>query len=331
MQTYENLVGNQEDWANYITNVEMRDTPFLDWLPVGDKPVNVLLSYQAEKFRDPRDNSHVDGKPWSSFASAGDSRGRLKALVQWFDNGSSISKLSQDVSNIAGVTDELAREIPKDLKEMATDIEVAMCEDNDCREDNKTQGYKTRAVGSWIASSAQSLYPVPTDFLTPSGSIDTTANASVTEDIVQNVLGSMWRQCKSKEPVAAFIGETLKRRFGLFQFYLPSSASTQASGVQFTQMSKDKTITRAIDRYEGDFMPVDLMLTPWLVALTGSAAVQKGRGYFLHRSMWEVRWNQKPKVYRPEFKGGSYEVAMDAILMLVCKNPMAEGKLAPAS
>jgi hypothetical protein len=46
--------------------------------------------------------------------------------------------------------------------------------------------------------------------------------------------------------------------------------------------------------------------------------------------MWEMRWKQKPKVYRPEFKGGSYEAAMDMIAMLVCKNPLAEGKVAPS-
>jgi hypothetical protein len=70
----------------------------------------------------------------------------------------------------------------------------------------------------------------------------------------------------------------------------------------------------------------------FLAALTGSSAtVKNNRGYFLHQDMWELRWNQKPKVYRPEFKGGGYEAAMDAICMLVCKNPQGEGKLAPTS
>jgi hypothetical protein len=44
-----------------------------------------------------------------------------------------------------------------------------------------------------------------------------------------------------------------------------------------------------------------------------------------------LRWNQKPKVYRPEFKGGSYEVALDMILMLCAKNVRAEGKIAPTA
>lgn len=330
METLENLVGNQEDWANYVTNVEMRDQPFLDWLPVGSKPANVLFNYQADKFRTPRDNSHVDGKPWTAAAAAGDKRGKLNALVQWFDNGVAVSKLTQDVSNIAGIEDELAREIPKAVKEMAQDQECAYQDDHDGREDNKVVGYKSRAVGEWIKATAQTTYPVPADFLVPSASIVAgTSVATATEDTFRGIFGSMWDQSKSKETVTGFVGRDLKVKFSDFQFYLPSSASTQTAG-QFTKQFKDRTIDRVIDRYEGDLFPVELVLTPWLVTLTGTATAQKGRGHFLHRSMWELRWNQKPKVYRPEFKGGSYEAYMDMIAMLVCKNPLAEGKFAPS-
>jgi hypothetical protein len=329
METLENLVGNQEDWGNYITNVEMRDQPLMDWLPVGEKPVNPIHDYQADKFRVPRRNVTVDGNPWKAPNSAGDNRGRLKALIQWFQNGTAVSKLTQDVTNVAGVTDELARDIPKSLKEMAQDMECTFADDQDHVEGNTlTIGYETRGIGSWIASSQQTTYPVPTAFLTPAASIISSSTlASKTEDNFRDMLASMWRTCKSREGVTGFVGETLKRKVSDFQFYLPSSASTQATGVVHNYNGRDKTITRAIDMYTGDFMPVDLVLTPWLVALTGTLAQQQVRGYFLHRSKWMLRWNQKPKVYRPEFKGGSYEAYMDAIVMLACLNPAAEGKM----
>jgi hypothetical protein len=82
---------------------------------------------------------------------------------------------------------------------------------------------------------------------------------------------------------------------------------------------------------------VSIILDWWMRNITTSgnpttdALIQNFRGYFLHQGMWELRWNQKPKVYKPEFKGGSYEAAMDAIIMLVCKNPLGEGKYAPAT
>lgn len=333
MLSYENLVGNQEDWAQFITNVDMKNTPLLEWLPVGDKPVNVIYNYQAEKYADPRENAHVDGKPWTAFNSAQEGQGQLKALIQWFDNTTSVSKLAQDVSNTAGISDLLARDIPKRLKEMSRDIECAFSDDQDCREDNKSVGYKTRGIGSWVASTAQTLYPVPAAFLTPAASIDaTTTTANLTEDIVRNVLQSIGKTTGDKSPITGFVGPALKRKFADFQFYLPSSAATQASGVQFEQDGTSRAIVRAVDTYHGDYGSVELVLDYWLAAITsGVANVQNGRGYFLHRNMWEMRWNQKPKVYKPEFKGGSYEAAMDAIVMLVCRNPMGEGKLAPAA
>jgi hypothetical protein len=330
MLTYENLVGNQEDWAQFITNVEMRETPFLDWLPVGDKPVNVLYQYQAEQYDSPVKNAHVDGKPWTGFKSVGEGRGVLKGLVQWFDKTGSISKLSQDVSDIAGLADQLAKDIPKRLKEMSTDMEANFLDAWDCREGNEVQGYLTRAVGSWLSTSAQALYPVPADFLLPSASVSTTASGSLTEDTIRDILQSIGTTTKSKAPITAFVGPSLKRKFSDFPLFIPSSTSTGATGI--VQYKADaKEWERCVERYSSDFGAVDLMLDYWINAVDGTAITQKWTGYFLHRDRWEVRWNQKPKVYRPEFKGGSYEYAMDAICMLVCKNPKGEGKYAPTS
>lgn len=331
MLTLENQIGRQEDWANYVTNVEMRDTPMLDWLPEGSRQKDMLYSYQADKFATPVDNSHVDGQPWTNFLSAGDSRARLRSLGQWFTKTTSVSKLAQDVTDVAGIADEMARDIPKRLKEMATDAEAAFGEDYDCREDNAVVGYRTRGIGSWIKATAQALYPVPTAFLTPAASIDATAIASLTENNVRTVLASIWNTIKSRDKITAFMGPTTKQKFSDFQFYLPTSASTQATGVIFNQDGGDREVIRAVDKYSSDFGPLDLVLTPWLAAIqnSGSTTVSQGRCYFMHRKMWERRWAQQPRVYKLPFEGGSYQAAMDQILMLVCKNPQGEGKLAP--
>jgi hypothetical protein len=331
MTQYENLVGNQEDWAQYITNVEMRDTVFLDWLPLDSKPTNVIYSYQADAYAAAGQNSHVDGQPWTFTGNPGDQRGRLRALIQWFDKTTSISRLSQDVSNTAGVNDELARDITKKLKEMATDMEANYLEDWDCREDDHQLGYLSRAVGSWVSSSAQALYPVPAAFLTPAASISSTGSGSAVENTMRDLLQSINLTCKSRETITGFVGFGLKRMFSDFQFFIPSSSSAVQSANTFSMQTKDKTLIRSVDRYEGDGAPLELVLNYWLANVNGTAAMQKFRGYFLHQSKWAMRWNSKPKVYRPEFKGGSYEAAMDCIAMLVCKNPQGEGKYAPTS
>lgn len=325
METIDQLVGNQEDWANYVTNVEMRDNIFLDWLPVGSKPVNPLFNFQAERFRTPRRNSHVDGRPFMEPFNAGDSRAQLKALIQWLDHGVAVSKLTQDVSNIAGIADELAREIPKALKEMATDAEVNMLEDNDGREDNKSVGYLTRGVGSWLSPNQQSLYPVDANFRPPAAQVVSTALGTLTEDAYRAQLQSVWEESKAGEKITTFCGSDWAKLISDWQYRLPGSSAASPTANPAVKVSfKDKTVTRTVRNYEGDFMDVEFVPNPWLVFLSGTASARKGRAYTLHRSKWELRWNQKPQVYKPEFKGGSYEAFMDMILMIVCKNPRGE-------
>ncbi|TXH41420.1 MAG: hypothetical protein E6Q97_37625 [Desulfurellales bacterium] len=335
MINYGNIIGNQEDWANLITNVEEQDAPFLDWLPTGDKPVNVLHQYQAEIYRDPVDNSQVDGKPVTGFLSAGDSRGTLKALVQYMSKAAAVKKLHQDVSNIAGVEDELAREIDKSNWELSTDIEAAFLEDDDHREDNTTVGYKTRGVGSWISTSAQSLYPVPSSFRPPSASVITTATGSITENAIIDVLESVGNTVKSSKPMTAFCAPKAKRIFNNMPLFTPASvlvggSPTGATGVVYNKGDVN-TVGRVAERYMTDYGVVDLRISWRNVFLGGNTIEKTYTTYFLHRDKWNLRWNQKPKWMRKEYQGGSYEAFCEAILMLECLNPKGEAKWQPTS
>lgn len=335
MLDYADIVGNQEDWAAFITNVEMEDAPFMDWLPTGGKPVNVLYDYQAEDYRDPVANSHVDGTPVTGFLSAGDSRGNLKALVQYFTKAASVKKLHQDVSNIAGVRDELAREIDKCTWELSTDMEAAFLEDDDHREDNTTVGYKTRGVGSWVSSSAQSLYPVPTAFLPPAASCITTASGSITEDLLINVFESIGTITKGSKPLTAFCGPKGKRVFNQMPLFTPASvlvggSPTGATGVVYNKGDVN-TVGRVAERYVTDYGVVELRISWRNVFFSTNSTEKNYTTYFLHRDMWELRWNQKPQWIRKAYEGGSYEAFCEAVAMLVCLNPRAEGKWQPTS
>lgn len=326
------LVAEQHDWASFITNVESRDREFINWLPSMNEAVDSRKKeYQAERWSQPKINSKVDARDWEDFKPVGEGRAEMQAVIQWFSETGAISKLAEDVSTIAGIAKQMAREIPRKMSDMGQDMETNWLEDHESREDNGAEGYLTRPVGKWIQSTAQTHLPVPADFLTPANSIKTTATATVTEDDFADMLDSMATTTKKKDTITGFVGLSLKRKFSRFQFYLPSSAATQASGTVFEQEGKSKTILRAVDRYESDSGVVELMLNFWIKAITGDSISQKFWGYFLHRSMWALGWNQKPKVYHPEFKGGGYKFAMDQIAMLLCKNPKGEGKYAPTA
>lgn len=335
MLNYSNIIGNQDDWANFVTNVEMEDAPFMDWLPTGTKPVNVLYDYQAEEYRDPVENSHVDGKPVTGFLSAGDSRGNLKSLVQYFTKGAAVKKLHQDVSNIAGISDELAHEIDKATYELSTDMEAAFLEDDDHREDNTTVGYKTRGVGSWVSSSAQALYPVPSAFRPAAASCITTATGSITENAIIDVFESIGTTVKGKRGLTAFCSPKAKRVFNNMPLFTPASvlvggSPTGATGVVYNKGDVN-TVGRVAERYVTDYGVVELRISWRNVFFSATAIEKQYTTYFLHRDMWELRWNQKPQWIRKEYQGGAYEAFCESICMLVCKNPKGEGKWQPTS
>lgn len=345
MIRYQQIVGNQEDWANVVTNVEMMETPFLDWLPTTEKPENVEKSYQAEKYADPVENSHIDGRAITGFASAGDNRARLRSLIHYFTKTTSVSRLHQDASNIAGLNDELAADIAKRTKELSRDMEAAFLEDDDHREDNGAVGYKTRGVGSWVSSSAQALYPVHADFRPPSASISTTASSSLTENLVLDILASMGGVTKSKEVITAFVGHSAKRAFNNMPLFTPAStlvggSPTGSTGVVYTKALKDRAIDRTIERYNSDFGPVDLVLSWYNVAFSSSAIEKAYCSYFLHQSKWAMAWGPgnssgaksgKPTWFRKDYEGGAYEAFCEALAMLVCWNPKGEGRYQPTS
>ena len=168
--------------------------------------------------------------------------------------------LSEDVSNAAGVADELARDIPKRLKEMGRDMEVAFLGDQDHREGTTTAGI-TPVAGSWTSTSAQTLTRCR-KARPPSGNVDTTTtSANMTEDVVRNLIESVATETGNQETLTAWVGPKIKRMFTNFTFCSPSAAAashaTQASGSTFNQDGTSGKIVRNVTSYEGDFGMLD--------------------------------------------------------------------------
>ena len=186
---FEQVVGVQQDWANVVTNVQMVDTPFLGWLPVGKAPVQPERLYQADTFRTPITNAHPDGVPVIGAKSAGENRKQLRSLIQYMTKAANVTKLTQDYGNQAGVADELAREITNQTKELSKDIECAFLSAQECVVGQTgTKGYMTRGVPNWIQASAQSQYAVDPTLYPATTQINTTATAALSEDVVLNIM-----------------------------------------------------------------------------------------------------------------------------------------------
>lgn len=336
MLPYSQEVGKQEDWAAVVTNVQMIDTPFLGWVPVGKNPVQAERLYQADVFDPPVTNSHPDGQPVIGAKSAGRNRAQLRSLIQYATKDADVSKLTQDFGNNAAVPDELAREIANQTKELSRDFEAACLSAQECRVGvTGVTGYLTRGAPNWIQTGAQSVYPVDASVRPPAGSVDTsTVSTTLTEDNVLNILQSIGTTKRSSEQVTAFIAPSAKRAFNNFPVFVSSSASTPNAGAYKTEV-RGQVLDRCIESYKTDFAPVDLILSYNLHALDAAvgSVLTKYTTLFLHQDMWEVAWGTggMPKWMQKPYVGGVYEAFCEAIFMLTCWNPRGEAKWEPPS
>jgi hypothetical protein len=329
------IVGKQEDWAQVVTNVAMVDTPFLGWLPVGKAPVAVERLYQADSYDPPAENSHPDGMTVIGAKSAGRNRVQLRSLIQYMTKMADVTKLTQELGNVAGVADELGDAITKETKELSKDIEAWMLSPQECRIGvTGITGYKSRGVPNWIQTGAQAVYPVDSSVRPPAASVDATATGSLTEDVVLNILQSIGQTTRSSRQMTAFVGPNGQRCFDNFPIFLPSTVAT-VNGGAYPSPIRGGAIDRMIKRYASPFGPLDLMLSynnyalPAVAGVPNAATLVTHSFFILHQDMWEVAWHTKPQWYRKAYEGGLYEAFCEAILMLTCWNPKGEGKYAP--
>jgi len=337
-----NVVGKKTDWANYITLSDEHETPLLKRLPKGDRPVNVVKHYQADTYETPTPVAWPEGKAWDTFSSAGAQRKELQSRVQYLVQTASVGKLAQDVTDTAGVNDELAREITKKMTVLARQIECHGASDQGSYADDGTKGNMFRGIGKWIQTGAQSDADsdVPAAIRPNANQIYSGVKASFVENSLKAMMQQMWQTTGMKNRNLLFVGgqSSINQVAENFQFYVPTSASTQATSRVNYRDEDSKKLGSSISTYESTWGTCELVPTKWNMfngfgSLTGgSASATKAdwTTYILHPDMWAWHWNQKPTVYQPEYQGGAYRCAIEAIIMLLCKNPIGEGKILPS-
>jgi len=324
--------GKREDLADYITLVDAKDTPVTSMIPKGKKPGNTLLEWQADNMPDAVITGTVDGADVTAAGSGGlgyadlnSGRAKLSNYIQVFQRAIRVSPLAVDVSIVAGLRDELSGMVAKGIKLLKRDMEKTVCSDNAAQVDNGTLAYQTKALGVWIANAEGSVAPIPTAYLTPTTSINTTATGSFTETDAQAVLTSIYGQTGQMKTYDTVVGPTLKRAFSNLLYTANASASTNtfASIRTLNRDAFSDTITSSVDLFEGDFG--SLRLHPTLFNPNAF------RGYVLDMDLLELRYTNLPQVTELPDAGGGPARLIKAVAGLVCKNPLGLGKFSASS
>jgi hypothetical protein len=329
--------GIRQDLSDLIAVVDAKSCPVVSMAKKGAEPINPLTQWQADAFGTPTlagvlSNSDVSA---SDFEDQAANRVLLSARIQKYRRVPSVDDLANTVSEVAGIgkKKEMARAVSKSLEMLKRDMEATFCSDQESREQSGSNAYLTRGLGRWIQNGAQSDLPVNVNYRTPTGSINATATASLTENNIQDMLQSIYSQTGKVSTYSLVCGPTLKRQFT--SFTRTQFASTNvASAIRVLNQKDENKIVSTVDIFEGDFGTLELIPSLFLAADAtgaGAAAVQNGRGYVLDMDMVELRYNRKPRFQELEDRGGGPRGIVDAICALCVKSPLALGKFAPTA
>jgi len=325
--------GKREELADLIALVDAKDTPFTSMAKKGSKPGNTLFRWQADSLPTPKQTGTVDGTDVTTYDNyvkdgATTYRAELSNYIQIFRRSVRVSPLTQDISTVAGVRDELANNVAKGIQALKRDMEVSLCSNNGAQADNGTVPYLTRGLHKWLQPSASkdTVLPVIDQFCTPTANRSTVGTAALTESVVQNVLTGIYSQTGQYRDYDALVGTALKRAFTNLVF-------TTAQGTGTAPMTAIRTLNResdsssyisSVDVFEGDFGKLRLHPSHYLNATAGVGSTFAG--YVIPFDQVEVRYggNVAGVTALPNNGGGEARM-IEAVAGLCVYNPLAFG------
>jgi hypothetical protein len=325
--------GKREDLANLIAMVDAKDTPFTSMAKKGAQPGNTIFRWQADRLPATTaptpivDGTDVDpASGTTNFVNDGTTQFRveLSNRIQIFRKAVRVSKLTQDVANIAGVKDELANNVSKAITLIKRDMEVAMCGNQAAQVDNGTVGYRTRGLDKWIVAAANidtvDLPAAASAFCPSASQISTVGTAALTETVVQDILTGIYSQTGQFKDYDALVGPTLKRAFTNLVFTTTASGTNQYQSVRtFNRDADSSSYVSSVDVFEGDFGRIRLHPSLFLK--------NNFSGYIIPFDQVEVRYGGNvAQVSELQDNGGGPARLIEAVAGLCVYNPLAFGK-----
>lgn len=332
--------GKREDLMDMIALVDAKDTPLTSMAKKGSKPGNMYFRWQADSLPTPVVGGTVDGTDVSSDDNyVVGYRSELANYAQIFRRSVRVSRLAQDIADVAGVRDELADNVAKAITGIKRDMEVTMASNQTGQADNGSVPYLTAGVQTW-ASNAGTGTPtpgnIPSNFRTPTTSILTGASSSLTDSGVQGVLKSIYDQTGHYTSFDAIVGTDLKRAFTSL-LGTTSLTTTSTSGVTGAGATKVQTFQRdaaadtyiqSLDVFQGDFGTVRLHPTTFIGTISSSTwTATPYKGLLLDMNLIEIRYggNVANVTALPDNGGGPRRL-VEAVAGLVVGNPLGLGK-----
>lgn len=331
-------VGKREDLADIYAIVDVKLTPFTSMVRKSAKATNAEFDWLVDKYETPVQTGTVDGTDVSSFENAAQNRARLGNYVQVFRRSAKVSRLAEDLSNVAGVRSEIALASAKKLVELKRDMEKTFLGTNDGQADDGTKPYLTVGMDTWISltgPTAPKTVPVvyrPAGTSSANSQIVTSALSSIVEDThMQAMLQSIYDVTGMNGDYVLFAGSSLRRQFTDMTRYIANAATTTGAKIRtWTAPDSDQTVSSTVSTFVGDFGTIEIVASNFIGA-TANSALDKKMGYLIDMDKVHLRSNKTPSVERFPDLGGGPRILVEAIAGLQVDNPIGLAKIKPTS
>lgn len=318
-----NQTAKREDLLDLLTRVDEKATPFLSTVRRGATPSNTYMQWVVDKYDDVALGGIVDGTDVSSYGNHAEDRALLSSYLQTFRKTSKVSRLAQEVSDVAGVTDEIADAIAKRGVEILRNMEATCLSDQEHQADDGVNPYLMRGLGVWILDTAnigtQTSHQVPAAYRPAAGQMVRTAVGSLTETNIQTLLQTIWNNTGMLGDYKLIAGSGLRRAFTDFTRTI-STAGYASRDFNFDGNSNRVANTTTI--FEGDFGTVEILPSSFIGYSADGSTQDTNRGYLLDMDKLDIRFHKNPTVERFEDQGGGERFMIEARASLQCRNPL---------
>lgn len=332
--TEPNQVGKREDLADIYSIVDQKQTPFTTRLNKSKKATNSEFDWLVDGYATPKVSGTVDGTDVADYENHASGRGRLGNYIQVFRRTAKVSRLSENVSTVAGVPSEIGLASAKKLVELKRDIETTLLQNAvDGQADDGTKPYLTVSLGKWIDTTGPTTpRAVPAAYRTATAQIVTTATSSLTEDgSVQGLLQAIFDATGMSGEFVLYAGSVLRRRFTDMTRTIANATST-ATKVRMFNMDNSKTVASTTTIFQGDYGTIEIVSSSFIGNdYTTGGATGKHVGYVVDHDKLHLRSNKTPGRESFDDNGGGPRIMIEAVCGLQVDNPIGLGAFKPSA
>ena len=330
--TYETNPGsassNREDLTDVLTILAPEETPILSSAN-KQKASATFVEWTVDSLATPVTAGINEGADVTFDAEADKfaARARLGNYIQKFRRYYQVSDLQEAVDSVGPA--KIAQAEAKSIRELKRDIEATLSGTQDLDQEDGTNPYVLRGLGSWISSSAQASNPVPAGFRTPAGSIAdvTVAEGEFAESELNSIITSIFGVTGTSNNLMLVADTALRRDISDFA-RISGSSDNSVRNVNYN--GESGSIKLSVDLYQSDHGVVSVVNANPDCAPT-QAGIAGMSGYLVNPDYYGIHELIPMGSTRLPNQGGGERGYVDCALTLGVYQPQAHGKIISAS